>query len=325
MLSVFLAHAPADARFFEELSAFLEIGCDGISLASDATIPPGQDLLTIAETVSSEDVLVLLLSPASNPLRWSREIWEPLLRGRTRVSFFLLEECTFPLLLRRGSNFFDATSQRLAAMRQLKRWIWGIRHGTSPAMALSPDLEALYRTLADQSGTLTASGPMAERFAQQAGRDFEAVFWVSSHGRTLAQIAGDLGSQLGMTLDGPVEDNCRRIGEMLSGKRCLVVLDAPQVPVDAIMPTGRTSFLFTDEPVQPANDMRTLAAARALVSARRYAEAYEVLYELFYSDIEPESCARELVWICEHWDQVEEANAYRFSYQPVSSEQLRLF
>jgi hypothetical protein len=210
-------------------------------------------------------------------------------------------------------------------MRQLKRWVSGIRHGTSPAMALSPELEPLYLALADRPGTETASGPIAERFAQQASRDFEAVFWVPAHGRNLTQIAGDLGSQLEMTLDGPPEDNCRRIRDVLSNRRCLVVFDAPEAPLDPVLPAGRTSVLCTDEPVRIVQDARNFAAARALVLAKRFAEAYELLYELFSAGIESGACARELVWICEHWDRVEEANALRFRFHPDSAEQMRLF
>jgi hypothetical protein len=325
VLNIFILHAVNDAPFAEELKSFLETGCDGICITPDSAIQPGQDLLSTAETVDSADVLVLLLSPASSAIRWPREIWAPLIAGHTHVSTFLLEECTFPLLLRRGSGFFDGTATRLPAMRQLKRWIWGIRHGTSPAMNLSPDLEPLYVALGDRPGFATASGAMAERFAHQASRDFEAVFWEPARGRALLQIAGDLGAQLKMTLDGPLDDNCRRIRDVLAVRRCLVVFDAPEVPLDAIVPSGRTSVLLTADAVRIVEDARNFAAARALVVARRFAEAYEILYELFNAGIETEACARELVWICEHWDRVEEANALRFRFRPSSAEQMRLF
>jgi hypothetical protein len=325
LLNIFILHAANDAPFADELKCFLEAGCDGICITPDSAIRPGQDLLSTAEMVDAADVLVLLLSPASNPARWRREVWEPLIAGHTHVSTFLLEECTFPLLLRRGSGFFDGTIRRLAAMRQLKRWIWGIRHGTSPAMNLSPELEPMYAALGDRPGIATVSGAMAERFAHQASRDFDAVFWVPARGRGLVQIAGDLGSQMEMTLDGPLSDNCRRICDVLAMRRCLVVFDAPEAPLDAILPSGRTSVLFTEEAVRIVEDARNFASARALVVARRFAEAYEILYELFNAGIETEACARELVWICEHWDHVEEANELRFRFQPVSAEQMRLF
>ena len=112
-------------------------------------------------------------------------------------------------------------------MRRLKRWLRGIQVGTAPAMHFSPDLENLYCALADQTGAITASGALTDRFAREAALDFEAAFWIPSHGRTLAQIAGELGAQLGMTLDGPVEENCTRIRGVLARKRCLLVLDAP--------------------------------------------------------------------------------------------------
>ena len=103
-MNIFLAHAPADAAFAAKLTAFLEAGCDGICIAPDSAIQPGQDLLSTAEMADAGDLLILLLSTASNPPRWRREIWEPLVAGRARAATFLLEECPFPPLLRRGAG-----------------------------------------------------------------------------------------------------------------------------------------------------------------------------------------------------------------------------
>jgi hypothetical protein len=129
-----------------------------------------------------------------------------------------------------------------------------------------------------------------------------------------------------MALDGPLEDNCRRLGMLLSNRRCLLVLDAPRIPLDPILPSGRTSILYTSSPVRKAmeND-RGFAAARRLMAARRFAEAYEILYELLNAGVEVESCARDLAWICDHWDRVEEANGLRFRSGPAPAHQLRLF
>ncbi len=69
----------------------------------------------------------------------------------------------------------------------------------------------------------------------------------------------------------------------------------------------------------------TLVYARSLIATRRYAEAYEVLYRLLDAIIEPESCARELTWICEHWGRVNEANVLRFNYPSAEARQLLLF
>lgn len=329
MLSVFPAHAPADEPFGLELSRFLEAGCDEVIVASDAAVKPGGDLLSSAETGLSADILLLLLSPASNLARWPRERWEPILfdqaaEAGTRVGVVLLRECGFPDLFRRKLKFFDATSARLPALRRIKRWINSVRVGANPDMSFSPELEALYRDLADRPGTITASAAIAGCFAREASPDFEAVCRIPAHGRTLAQIAGELGVQLGMTLDGPVEDNCRRIRELLSAKRCLVIFDAPEVCVDSLIPSGRTSVLFSDECAGPETPT-TLAAARRLVSAGRYAEAYEILSRLYDAGVESESCAREMVWICDHWGRYVEASLLRTEYRVPPTEQLSLF
>jgi TIR domain len=330
VLSVFPAHAPADALAVQELAAFLEAGCPTVSVFQDTAIPAGKDLLAACEEGLAADILLLLLSPASNPARWRREHWEDILvtraaESRTRMAVVLLEECVFPLLLRRGSAFFDATTARLPALRKLKRWIMGLQLGTQPAMSFSPELESLYRELADQPGKCSTPASIAQRFAQEAAHDFQAVFWIPAQWRSLAQIAGELGSQLDMKLDGSPESNCLHISRVLSEIRCLLVLDAPQVPVDALLPAGRSSVLFTTDPLHISDPPETLAAARGLVSASRLAEAYELLYRLLNSGVEPESCARELVWICEQWDRLEEANALRFHIGPSPAIQLRLF
>ncbi len=329
MLSVFPAHAPADEPFAHELTLFLEAGCDDLAVASDAVVKLGADLLSSAEIGLSADVLLLLLSPASNLVRWQRDRWEPILFTQaeetgTRVGVVLLGACTFPDLFRRKLRFFDATSDTRAALRGIKRWINGIRSSTWPDFTFSEDLEPLYQSLADQPGTLAATSAQAGRFAREAARDFEAVCRIPAHGKTLAQIAGELGAQLEMTLDGPLEDNCRRIRNLLSSRRCLVIFDAPQVSLDTLSPTDRASVLITDERSAP-DTPKTFAAARRLVNAGRFAEAYEILSQLYDAGIETESCAREMVWICDHWGRYVESSLLRTEYRLAPTEQLSLF
>ena len=325
-----MAHAAADAGFARELGSFLETGCNVSVFHEDGVIGPGEDLISIAENGLSADILVLVLSPASNLPRWVRERWEPVLSVRakelgTRVAVVMLEECAFPGLLRRGGHFFDASERRIAGLRRLKRWIWGLELGTEPAMSYSADLETLYADVADQIGTVMAGAGEAQRFAHEASRDFEAVLWIPAHQRTLAQVAGAAGEQLGLRLAGPVEEDCKVVREVLAKRRCLLILDAPTLRLGAMIPEVRTSVLITSEPAMAADEGPSVSRARRLAAAGRVSEAYEDFHHLYKAGVEPEACARELVWIYEQWDRMEEANQLRFQVGPAPAEQLRLF
>ena len=330
--TVFLAHARAEHDVARQLAEFLEFGCNLTCYVEDGLIGGEQDLISMAEEGLSADVLVLLLSPTSSPARWVRERWEPVLFDQARrdgvdVVTVLLQECSFPPLLRRR-NFIDGTTSRLTTRRLLKRWFWQRERepATLPSTEFSSGLENLYSTLADHGGTALVSGADASRFAREATQDFEAVLWVPCQGRTLAQAAGELGHQLGLTLDGPAKENCSRIRDLLAARRCLVVLDAPGPEISAeLTASGRTSTAVTIDAVTILKTPQTPVYARSLIAARRYAEAYELLYRLLDAVVEPDACARELTWICEHWDRVEEANVLRFNYSSLEGEQLALF
>jgi hypothetical protein len=325
--SIFLAHAAADAEFARDLSAFLEFGCDVTCCAGAGLMSPGHDLIDTAEEGMASDVVVLLLSPESCPVRWARNRWEPVLSDQAQdagvqVVSILLGECPYPALLNR-QNFFDATTDRKTAMRLFKRWIWQPDNRTQ----ISPDLERLYAQLVDSAGAVVTAGADAERFAGEAKGDFEAVLWIPCYDRSLAQAAGELGAQLGMRLDGTAKKNCERIREFLYDRRCLVVLDAPSSHIrKALQMTGRTSNLTTTDVVRrPAAISPTVAQARELAGEGRFAEAYEMFYALLDDCVDTETCARELTWICEHWDRVPEANNLRVQYIRGAASQLSLF
>jgi len=330
--NIFLAHAGADHEFAGRLSRFLEFGCNVTCSADEGLIPASQDLLSKAEEGLASDILVLLLSEASWPVRWPRERWERILFEETRnagveLVSVALGDCPFPPLLRRR-NFIDGTVGQLTTMRLVKRWIW--HRETETAQTLNPtfaaDLEDLYSNLSDEAGTLKSSGADASRFVREAGQEFEAVLWVPCHRRSLAQIVGELGSQLGLALEGTVEQNCRSIHDLLAARRCLLVLDAPAAELAAeLIAGGRTSTLVTKEPVKVVETPISLAQARKLVEGRRYAEAYELLYGLLDSDISTADCARELTWICEQWNRMEEAESLRSHYRLPPTEQMSLF
>lgn len=330
MLSVFPAHAPADTPRAQEIASFLEAGPDSACSLLDSAVKPGENLLDAAEIGLSADVLLLMISAASNLERWPLERWQSLLvdqaaRMGTAVAVWLMDASRPPALLLRHAKTFDAAGPRLRALRRLKRWIQGIHLGTEPEMVFSPDLETLYRELADHPGTCKASGALADRFAREASGDFDAVFFVPSHGKTLAQIAGELGAQMNLPLEGELPENCRRIREHLARKRCLAVFDAPQIPLDAVTAPGRTSVLISTDPVRIDQTPQNLAHARFLVAGRRYAEAYELLNRLLAQGADPEACARELVWICDSWGRYAESSELRNHFRLPPSEQLSLF
>jgi hypothetical protein len=332
LTTAFFAHAGSDHDFASDLAGFLEFGCNLTCYVDDGQIGENQDLIAKAEEGLCADVLLLLLSPSSSPTPWVRERWEPVLfdqakQGRVEVVTILLRECSFPPLLRRR-NFIDATKNRLTARRLLKRWftLRDCEPGAAPSIELSGDLEDLYSTLADRAGKLNVSGAAASRFANEAKQEFEAVLWVPCHGRSLAQASGELGHQLGLTLDGPAKENCELIRELLRTRRCLVVLDAPEAKIALeLIAGGRSSTAITLDPVKILETPETPEYARRLVVARRFAEAYELLYRLLDAVVDPDNCARELTWICEHWDRPNEANVLRVNYRPAGAEQLVLF
>jgi hypothetical protein len=332
LVTAFCAHARADHELASELARFLELGCNVTCYVDEGLIADGQDLISKAAEGLCADVLLLLLSPVSSPLRWPRERWEPVFfdqakEGNVEVVTVLLEECLFPPLLRRR-NFVDATRLGLSARRLVKRWFWRREREQPgpPSLECSPELESLYSAAADQPGVVHASGADTVRFVREAADEFAAVVWAPCHGRTLAQAAGELGHQLGLILDGPVTETCRRIREVLSQQRCLVVLDAaPEGIAAELTAGGRTSTVITPDAVRNLKTPETPAYARSLISARRFAEAYELLYRLLDAVVDPENCARELTWICEDWGRVAEANALRLNYGPPGMEQLTLF
>ena len=331
MKSIFLAHAAPDHAFACRLGEFLEFGCDITCYTDAGLMSPGQDLIDKAEEGLGADILALILSGASCPGRWARDRWEPVLFEETRrlrvdLVSILLGDCPFPGLLRR-KIFFDATLNPPVAMRLLKRWIrQREREAGQPDAGISSDLEELYARLSDRAGTMQVPGPVAAQFAHEAAAEFEAVLWVPCHGRSLAQAAGELGAQLGLRLEGTAKENCARIRNFLSARRCLLVLDAPAPEIAAALEmNGRASALLTSDPVQVTETPATVAHACSLVSSGRYAEAYELFYALIDSWVDTETCARELAWICEHWDRVPEANALRMQYGTGPPEQLALF
>jgi hypothetical protein len=144
----------------------------------------------------------------------------------------------------------------------------------------------------------------------------------------LAQVLGELGAAVGrrhpILVDGEVEANAAELRKILSARRYLVVLDGPEAAhvaalgIDTGQPLGRTSVLMTPGLRAPWETPRTLGYARWLMEGRRFAEAYELLQSLAEAGAEKASIARELAWICEQWDRVDEGRYWRDQCAPLA-------
>jgi hypothetical protein len=279
--AILLAHAAPDQFYAQQITAFLEAGCD--VRCDPGLLRPGQDLAELAE--QCVDPLLLLLSKDSWPKRLPRERWDPLLL-ELPLACVLLNPCPFPELLRRRA-FFDNDDPHAA--RGVKRWLWQQRRESGEAIRFkwSEDLEELYVALADRPGSQTASADRARLFAREASAEFERVIWIPCHGRTLAECTGELGTELGLTMDEPEKQNRRRLLDTLQERRCLVVLDAPSDEALAELDVGgRSSVLVTTEPLELRETPRTFPYACELVRNKRYAEAYDLLYLLMEDSVD---------------------------------------
>jgi len=191
-----------------------------------------------------------------------RPEWEPAIRDEPRkagvkVGTILAGNCEFPVVLRREA-FFDVTHDRLAGLREIKRWLLGLQPRTE--LEFEPrrqpcfhnraaELETLWQALADEPGTVVLTGngktTLALEFARQSTQDFEGAVWLSCAGQSLAALAGEMGAQLGMTLPGDEEANLRHILSFCAQWRLLVVLDDAPKAAARLIAGGRSSTLLT--------------------------------------------------------------------------------
>lgn len=256
--TVVICHAPADEEAARDFAKFLERGTE-YSVALES----GDDLLDTVESGLSGDALVALLSPAASSTRWERERWEPVFRPQgeiSRAGVLLLADCRFPELLRR-KNFFDARLDCLEAHRAAKIWLLSLDARVDApqfAPARDPsfdppvaDIEALRHALSDTPGRATTSSrPLAIEFAHRHAEDFAGVFWVGGVVRSLAGLAGDLASQLGRPLDGPLDRDLADLRRFCAVRRLLIVLDGANEGDDSLAPGGKCSVLRVNTPLR---------------------------------------------------------------------------
>src|SRR6478672_8928987 len=100
MLQVSMVHAAADAELARRLGSYLERNCL-VNIDYDSRAGKDEPLLDVLGRALSSDVVILLLSPDSVPVRLAREQWEPLLvesaqESRTHIAYVTVADCAFP-------------------------------------------------------------------------------------------------------------------------------------------------------------------------------------------------------------------------------------
>jgi hypothetical protein len=233
--------------------------------------------------------------------------------------------------------------------RELKRWIRG--HEPVPSRPAA-DLEVLGIAVADRPGMEFAeSAELAAAFAREFRHDFDAIVTLDCGRRSLAALAGDLGAQLGLSLEGPLAENLERLREFCEARRFLIVLeDVPELIPPELVFGGRCSTLAAPESrglplgeigeiqaavADPATPYTDLCAAarrgrRLLRNAGRIAELHELMQQWHSAAADEDDrnaldeSAREQIWILETWGRAEEASVLDYDRAARFDDQMML-
>jgi hypothetical protein len=344
--TLFPCYAPGDREVARSLAEFLERGADVRVFLEDGEMKPGEELAAKAREGRMADIVVVLFSRESMPSRWPRAQWEAALVTEpaaedVRIAFLRCDDCIPPKVL--SPQF--TTRQ----FRELKRWVRG--HAVEPSRSTA-GLEVLGIAVADRPGMeLADSADLAADFAREFRQDFDGVFTLQCGARSVAALAGDLGAQLGLRLEGALPENLDRLREFCEAGRFLIVLeDVPELIPPELVFAGRCSTLAASDAraVEPglvreiqetfadrAADWPKLCAAarqgrRLLRDAGRIAELYELMQQWHAAAEEQddaialEEAARELIWILEAWGRPEEAHAVDFDRASRFDDQMLL-
>jgi hypothetical protein len=241
----------------------------------------------------------------------------------------------------------------------LKRWV---RAGAYSEPALhNPDLaervEALGAAIADRPGTAAIESPaLALEFARIFREDFDGVIRLECGGRSMAALAGDLAAQLGLRLAGDLDANLAALRNFCADRRYLIWLEGASADEAArLAPQRGSSALISTEPrpEAPPDDeslrdiqhifrhpgvvddwpelCRLARQGLRLASQQaRLAESFELI-EQWHALAETrgdrrilEESAREMVWILEGWDRLEDARRIEFRRATEWSDQMAL-
>lgn len=350
--TLFPCYAPGDRKLARRVADFLERGADVRVFFEEGELQPGEDLAAKAREARTADIVVVLFSRESLPSRWRRDQWEPALvtepaEEGVRMAFLRSDECNPPKVL---APMFEAN---LNGLRQLKRWVRGKDLKSRTGDPHSPELEVMGIAIADRPGLETVEeSAVARDFARVFRDDFDEVLLLECAGRTQTALAGDLGVQLGLRLEGPLAENMRRLHEFCSQRRMLVVLDgASAADADAFTSGGRCSTLISTGEYEPSNVGPIRAAQMALTRAEepwpelcrhartgrrllhtelRLAELLELMqqwHQLAESRHDRgvmDEAAREMMWILQEWGEVERAREFGPEIDPLHSDQMML-
>lgn len=355
--TVFPCYAPEDRAAAAALAAFLERGADVDVLLEEGEIRTGEDMVSKARDARTADVVLVLFSRNSIPPRWPRAQWEDALVNEpnqegVRIAFVRCDDCNPPAVLQPR---FELAGLRRAGLREVKRWLRA--RGASWAPPDEPRdldhagyLEDLGIAIADRAGVSKAAGAgLAYEFARAYREDFDEIFRLECGGRSLAALAGDLATQLGLRLESEVDVNIQRLADFCAPRRFLFLLE--EGGADFVF-DGRCSTLLVEEPGPPVpNEIRAaqyaLAQAdaasdwdeichqartgrRLLHDAGRLAECYELMQQ--WNDLaracdDPraiEESTREMIWILEGWGRLDEARQLDLHRATEFDEQLPL-
>jgi hypothetical protein len=357
--TLFLAYAPADRALADAVAAFVERGSEVRVFLQEGELKPGEDLAQKAREGRMADAVLALFSRASLPPRWPRAQWEDALVNEpaaenVRIAFARLDDCLPPRVL---SPMFECP--QLKGLREVKRWArnraatWVPPELTIIEEVQTADLDILGVGIADRPGSETVHGAaLAFAFAARFREDFDGVYRLQRDGRSITALAGDLAMQLGLRLEGPEETNLKLLGEHCAARRLLLLLDGAlgEDPFEFSF-GGRCSTLFCEEAGPAAVEPESLHAVQLALArgpdweetcrlarmARRLsreqgriAELHEIMRnwraqaEARQDAAVLNESARELVWILESWDRVEEARQLEYRRAAEFDEQIPL-
>jgi hypothetical protein len=188
-------------------------------------------------------------------------------------------------------------------------------------------------------------------FARGFPQDFDEVFTLECAGRSLTALAGDLGTQLGLRLEGPLPENLERLRAFCEARRFLIVLEeVPDLVPTELVFSGKCSTIATNDALERPPDLireiqarmadrsaawPDLCAAarqgrRLLRDSGRIAELHELMQQWHAAAADEEDravldeSAREQIWIIETWGRPEEARVLEYDRASRFDDQMML-